>query len=70
MATPSNTDSPEHTETLSMIMASVAVIKGIPRDRYEAWARADGIPGEDVEDTVDMFDWITSMVDVDFRDDA
>jgi hypothetical protein len=62
MATPSE-------RTDGLIMASVAVIKGVPRDRYEAWCRADGIPGMDNEDAVDLFDWVTTMVDVDFRDE-
>lgn len=61
------TDSAEHTELLEVIFASVAVIKGVPRDRYEAWAREEGISGSNTEDTVDAYDWVSNMVEVDFR---
>ena len=60
-------DSAEHLELMGVIFAAVAVIKGVPRDRYKAWARNEGIDGLDNEDALDYYDWVDTMVEVDFR---
>lgn len=56
-------------ETKGLIMASAAVIRGLPRERYVAWAQAEGVAGLTVNEAVDLYDYVENMLEVDYRDE-
>lgn len=63
-------DSAEHVETMQMILAAVAHLKGIPRDRFKAWAKANTTDDTTAEDLVGIYDDIDDMLETDYREDT